>query len=108
MTTILAQRRQGGRPNAEEGMVGGSIGSLRDIARKASPVTYVSKDDPPFLFLHGADDRLVPHAQSEEMHEALKKVGVISELRIFPRVGHALSAEGRSAVVEFFERILKP
>ncbi len=108
MATILPQRGPQGRPNAEQGLLGGAPGTLRDLAAKASPVTYVSADDPPFLFLHGADDRLVPPAQSEEMHELLRKTGVPSEIKVFPGVGHSLNQDGRRMAVEFFERVLKP
>ena len=30
----------------------------------ASPITFVSKDAPPFLIVHGTADMLVPYAQS--------------------------------------------
>ena len=42
----------------------------------ASPINYVSPDDPPFLLVHGDADRTVPFHQSEMMEAALKKVGV--------------------------------
>src|SRR5262245_48915740 len=42
----------------------------------ASPITYVSKDDPPILLMHGDADRTVPFHQSEMMEAALKKVNV--------------------------------
>lgn len=44
--------------------------------REASPITYVSADDPPVLLLHGTEDRLVPFAQSERLADALKAVKV--------------------------------
>ena len=42
----------------------------------ASPINYVSPDDPPFLLVHGDVDRTVPFHQSEMMEAALRKVGV--------------------------------
>ena len=42
----------------------------------ASPVNYVSADDPPMLLVHGDADRTVPYHQSEIMEAALKKVNV--------------------------------
>ena len=42
----------------------------------ASPVTYVSADDPPILLIHGDADRTVPFHQSEMMEAALKKANV--------------------------------
>ena len=42
----------------------------------ASPITYVSADDPPLLLMHGDADRTVPFHQSELMESALRKVNV--------------------------------
>jgi len=36
----------------------------------------VTKDDPPFLIVHGDADPLVPHHQSELLAAALKAAGV--------------------------------
>lgn len=43
--------------------------------REASPITYVRKGLPPFLFIHGTKDTQVPYDQSPHMCEALKKAG---------------------------------
>jgi acetyl esterase/lipase len=49
----------------------------------ASPINYVSADDPPILLIHGDADRTVPFHQSEMMEAALKKVNVpVKLLRI--------------------------
>ncbi|WP_370452341.1 hypothetical protein [Kribbella caucasensis] len=39
--------------------------SCPSAARAANPITYVSRNDPPFLIAHGRADALVPHHQSE-------------------------------------------
>ena len=36
----------------ESKLVGGPIQEHRDRVAKANPITYVSKDDPPFLIIH--------------------------------------------------------
>ena len=41
----------------------------------ASPVTYVSPGDPPFLIIHADDDGFVPLAQSQEPREHLESSG---------------------------------
>lgn len=61
---------------AIEQLLGGPIENNRDKAALASPVTHVSKDDPPFLIMHGDRDPLVPIEQSRLLYEALKKAGV--------------------------------
>ena len=65
-----------------------------DIIRLASPVTYVSKDDPPFLLMHGQRDGLVPLNQSERMKVALEKAGVPVELVIVKNAGHGFFPAG--------------
>jgi acetyl esterase/lipase len=43
----------------------------------ASPITYLTADDAPFLLFHGDADETVPFEQSQLMEAGLKKVGVI-------------------------------
>src|SRR5262249_50910685 len=64
-------------PNSPEGkLVGGRVKDKKEVARSASPVTYVAKDNPPFLIIHGNKDPLVPFDQSERLSAALKKAKV--------------------------------
>ena len=44
----------------EAQLIGGAILENRDKAAKANPIAYVTKDDPPFLIVHGDADKLVP------------------------------------------------
>jgi acetyl esterase/lipase len=48
----------------------------RELYELASPITHVSKDDPPTLILHGSLDDTVPIAQAERLADALRKNGV--------------------------------
>lgn len=50
-----------------------------DLCRKASPTTYVSKDDPPFYIFHGDKDPLTPYSQGELLNERLRAAGVESD-----------------------------
>ncbi len=43
------------------------------LARLASPVWHVDKDDPPLLLIHGDQDPQVPINQSHELHGAYKQ-----------------------------------
>lgn len=54
----------------------------------ASPVTYVSADDPPMFIYHGQRDALVSSDYAEEMAGALAQVGVMHELWLSPLHGH--------------------
>ena len=59
-----------------------------DIARKASPVTYVDKNDPPFLIVQGEKDESVPNTQSKVLSSWLTLAGVKNELIIVPGAPH--------------------
>jgi acetyl esterase/lipase len=56
--------------------------------RDASPVTHVSRDDPPMLLMHGDADTIVPIKQSEIMEAALKQAGVAVRLIRVPGGAH--------------------
>ena len=69
-------------------LFGAKPGQRAELEKSASPVTFVSKDDPPFLIIHGTADTLVPYAQSTELADALKKAGVDVVLQPVPGGGH--------------------
>jgi acetyl esterase/lipase len=98
-------------PNSPESLLlGGPILERKEAARRASPVTYISKDDPPFLIVHGDKDNTVPVGQSKELHAALQKAGVDSTLMIIPGAGHGpgiVTPESIRAVNEFFDKHLR-
>ena len=58
------------------------------FARGASPVHRLSPGAPPFLFIHGTKDRLVPPEQSHRMARALKRMGVPNMVLEVPGGGH--------------------
>ena len=72
---------------------------------------YVSKDNPPFLILHGTHDALVPYAQSEELTAALTEEGVEVWLQKLPGSGHGGPAFNKPALIQliqnFFDKHLK-
>lgn len=61
-------------------LLGGVVRENRELAHAASPITYVSRDDPPFLLIHGTQDTIVPYDQSELLQDALATAGVDSLL----------------------------
>jgi acetyl esterase/lipase len=65
-----------------------------DSLRRASPITYVSPDDPPFLILQGELDDLVPVSQAVEFDRALRQAGVPSTLVLVHNAGHGFSPVG--------------
>jgi acetyl esterase/lipase len=92
-------------------LLGGSGGQVAEIARKASPITYVSEDDPPFLIMHGDVDKTVPVQLSIAFAEALKKKDVPVTLVILPGVDHGgsefLKPEKVSIIDAFLNKYIK-
>ncbi len=64
------------------------------ILVKASPVTYISRDDPPFLILQGDKDTTVPPEQSREFYDRLKAASVPATLVIVKNAGHGFAPVG--------------
>jgi len=87
---FLEQPGAGGR-GAVIALLGGTPAERPDAARAASPVTWVSPDDPPFLIVHGTEDHTVPFAQAEALAAALKKAGVPTTFLRLEGGGHVTS-----------------
>ncbi len=99
-------------PNsAEAQLVGGPVQQNTEKAWAASPVSYVTPDDPPFLIIHGDHDSLVPVGQSWELHGALQRAGVPSTIHVIVGGGHGDHFDYKEIgpmVRDFFEKILVP
>lgn len=54
----------------------------------SQPVNFVDGDEPPFLLLHGSDDRIVWPRNSESLQSHLQKAGVAARLLRYPSIGH--------------------
>ena len=78
--------------DVEEGILlpflGATIESNPDLYRRASPITYVTSDDPPFLFFHGTEDHLVQLAQSQALADKLHAAGVDARVVVMEGEGH--------------------
>lgn len=83
-------------------LIGGRVQDMADAAKNASPVTYVSKDDPPFLTAHGSKDPLVPFAQATEIHSKLKAASVPSVLLTMKDGGHGFASHALDDIVHRF------
>ena len=59
-----------------------------DLARRASPVNYIDKEDPAFLIVQGEKDESVPSTQSKLLHSWLRLNKVKTELIIVPGAPH--------------------
>lgn len=94
-----------------QALCGGTPESASDAYKAASPITYVSKDDPPVLTLHGNQDEIVLVAQARLLDEVMQKQGARHELLILDGQGHGFKGEGAKqaddATWSFFEKHLK-
>ena len=59
----------------ESRLMGAPVQTVPDRVRAASPLTYVSREAPAFLIMHGLADNSVPHGQSVLLYEALARAG---------------------------------
>lgn len=59
-----------------------------DLAKRASPVTYIDKGDPPFFIVQGEKDESVQNTQSKLLHAWLSLSGITNELTIVPNAPH--------------------
>ncbi len=99
-------------PKSPEGLLIGAAPLDRpDLAKAASPVSYVDANDPPFLLIHGEKDDMVSPRHSHLLHSWLKVKGVQSEMIIVPDAPHfgAMFDEPmiREKVMAFLKKELK-
>ncbi len=94
----------------ESTLIGGAIQENKEKVALANPISYVSKNTPPFLIFHGTKDPLVPHCESEKLYEKLQKEGVKSELVIIEGGGHGpgvMIDKYYTQMIEFFKSRMK-
>ena len=91
--------------------MGGTPTEAAERYKAASPINYVSTDDPPVLTLHGDQDALVPVDQARILDEKMKAVGATHRLMIFGGQGHGFGGEyqeqAMKAMWEFFDTHLQ-
>jgi acetyl esterase/lipase len=116
--TLMAQQSgprsmlQHDAPNSPEArLLGGPVQEKRDLAGTANPLTYIDKNDPPFLIMHGNNDQLVPLGQSVILAKALIDAGVEVTMKTIAGAGHEgpqfRNAESQRLIEEFLSRNLK-
>jgi acetyl esterase/lipase len=100
------------RNSPESNLLGGPLLEMKEAAKTANPLTYIDKNDPPFLILHGDNDQLVPLEQSVILAKALIDAGVEVTMQTLRGAGHGTphfyNAESQRLVLEFLDRKLKP
>jgi acetyl esterase/lipase len=91
-----------------EALIGGSLEDNKTKALAASPISYVSKDDPPFLIIQGENDPTVPISLTQSFFAALKGAGVDATLEIATGRGHGVGGpKFQPMIKEFFDKHLR-
>lgn len=87
-------------------LLGGAVKENLEAARAASPVTYLSKDDPPMLIFHGDRDETVFLDQSEHLEKLSREAGLDVHLEVVPGAGHGWKITGKekALVLAFLEK----
>lgn len=90
-------------------LIGGPVADNMEKAAFASPVTYLTKEDPPMLIFHGDADKVVYLRQSEHLNKLAQKLDVPSKLVIKKGAGHGWKRdeEESQTILNFLKDIYK-
>jgi acetyl esterase/lipase len=119
--TDIVMQYDTGRIEGPNGPVSTFIGNpnqFQEIAAKATPLNYVSIDDPPFLIMHGDKDTAVIPKQSEMLYNKLLAANVPATLVWVKNAGHSFGQVGQdpispslseiaNMIADFFDKYLK-
>ena len=86
---------------------GGAIDQKPETYRRASPITWVTKDDPPLLLIHGVEDTTVPLDQSIRMATAYRNAGLSVELVKVEHAEHTFRPAGSEPISPSMPKIMQ-
>jgi acetyl esterase/lipase len=79
-----------------------------ELARRLSPMTYIRKDVPPILTIHGNADETVPYEHGVSLTKALRDVGGDAEMINVPYGAHGFPMEKMNELyVQVFQFLKK-
>jgi acetyl esterase/lipase len=114
LTTILAQSTPHGlsvRKPALQLLLGAQPEDTVALAKLASPVFHIDKQDPPLLILHGDQDPQMPINQSHELEGQYKKQNLDVQFEVVYGAAHGgdvfFSGEYATLAINFLRRTLK-
>ncbi len=84
-------------------LLGKNVMLNQEDAIKICPVSFVTKDAPPFLIIHGDNDHTVPFEQGKILHDKLEGAGADVKLLVLEGADHADMAFFQR---EIWERII--
>lgn len=95
-----------------EPLFGSPFASDPETWLSASPLTHVSADDPPILFVHGTADASLPSSQTVRVYDRLRSVGGEAELMLVEGGGHEMTnsfaySDVLTSMLRFLDRYLR-
>ena len=91
-------------------LFGGQPSKMQELAKQASPLFHVTKDDAPILMLHGTRDIIVELLHSEKLRDACVEQEIDHRLIVMEGAAHGGPQFGddaaRTAIREFFGKHL--
>jgi acetyl esterase/lipase len=110
LTRLYATSPKAGKLAAT--LLGGPPAGRERAYERASPITYVSGDDPPMLTIHGRQDKLVPIEQAVRFDQVMHKAGAAHTLLILEDAEHGFkgndASQAQAAAFYFFDKHLQP
>lgn len=93
--------------NYEERLIG-PLPQAGKLWKARSPLTFVGKVRAPVLLFHGTEDKAVPHQQSVEFAEAVRRQGGVAQMVSYAGEGHGFGREAnRRDLIEKMEAFLE-
>ncbi len=94
-------------------MLGKNQTEAPELYRQAKPITHLDKSDPPFLIIHGTEDKNVSPDHSKYFDEQLKLAGIAHQLVLVEGAAHSFDLQPpqkdlRPLVLDFFNQHLRP
>jgi acetyl esterase/lipase len=114
LETILSQSTGQGleyRIPALKLLLGDTPDKKPELAKLASPVAHLDKNDPPLLLIHGDADPQMPPQQSQDLAKAYQSLGLPVTLIMLPGSLHGGSEfyndERTGLVAKFLDKVLR-
>jgi acetyl esterase/lipase len=92
--------------------LGGTPDEKPETAAQASPITFLTRDDPPVLSFQGTSDQFVPASQAVKLAEAQTRAGVPGRVELLVGARHGFDTpeldRTLTAAYAFFDLHLRP
>lgn len=109
LETILSQSTPHGlmvRVPALQMLLSGQPDQVPELAKLASPVTHVDRNDPPLLLIHGDQDPQMPINQSHELEGSYRHEGAIAQFHVVHGGAHGGKGFYEQEMIERVSRFL--